>query len=77
MMSVMKIWKQEENTATHRIVQLNLEHHGEFEFLGDLNEDEEKALLLEIKPDLDLEQSLKNLHYFGFLHLFFIKKKKK
>ena len=74
MIAVMKIWKQEEKTATHHIVHLNLEHHGEFEYLGDLNEDQVKALLLEIKPDIDLSHNLNNLRYFGFLHLLVIKK---
>jgi len=77
MMSVMKIWKQEEKTPTHHIVHLNLEHHGEFEYLGDLSEEELKSLLLDIKPDIDLEANLKNLYYFGFLHLFEFKKKKR
>ncbi len=72
----MKIWIQEEKAASHHIVHLNLEHHGEFEYLGDLNDDEQKALLLKIKPDIDLENNLKMLKYYGYLHLFVIKKKK-
>jgi hypothetical protein len=75
MMSVMKIWIQEEKTATHHIAHLNLEHHGNFEYLGDLNEEEQHALLTKIKPDIDLEKNLKMLKYFGYLHLFVIQKK--
>lgn len=76
-MSFMKIWIQEEKTATHHIVHLNLEHHGNFEYLGDLNEEEQKALLLKIKPGIDVEHNLKMLRYFGYLHLLVIQKKKK
>ncbi len=72
----MKIWIQEENTKTHHIVHLNLEHHGKFEYLGDLNEEEQNTLLTKIKPDIDLETNLKMLKYYGYLHLFVIKKKK-
>ena len=70
----MKIWIQEEKTATYHIAHLNLEHHGNFEYLGDLNKEEQRALLIGIKPDIDLEENLKMLKYFGYLHLFVISK---
>jgi hypothetical protein len=72
MIAFMKIWIQEEKTASHHIVHLNLEHHGNFEYLGDLDEKEQEELLLKIKPDINVEHNLKALRYYGYLHLLVI-----
>jgi len=76
MMSVMKIWISDEDTSSHRIVGFNLEQHSDFTYLGDLNDEEVKAFLKDIKEDLDIEQNLKMLKYFGYLHILAIKKAK-
>jgi len=70
----MKIWIQEEKAPTHHIVHINLEHHGNFEYLGDLDEEAVNKLLTEVKPDIDLANNVKMLKYYGYLHLFVIKK---
>lgn len=71
----MKLWISEEKTATYRLVRFNAEQHSELDYLGDLNDEEIKTLFKEIKPDLDLEENLKMLKYFGYLHLFVSTKK--
>ena len=63
----MTIWKYEENTATHLLVKLYKEEHGEGEFLGDLEEEVIKKMILEIKPDININQAFGTLAYFGML----------
>lgn len=71
----MKLWISEEKAPTHRLVRFNAEQHSSYTYLGDLNDEEIKTVFKEIKPDLDLEENLKMLKYFGYLHLFAITKK--
>ena len=71
----MKLWISDEKAPTHRLVRLHAEQHSNYNYLGDLNDDEITALFKEIKPDLDFEENLKMLKYFGYLHLFAITKK--
>ena len=63
----MTIWKYEENTETHLLVKLYKEEHGEGEFLGDLEEEVIKKMILEIKPDININQAFGTLVYFGML----------
>jgi len=71
----MKIWISDIKSDTHRNIRLNCEEHSNFQFLGDLSDNELKCFLLEAKPDLDVEKNIHLLHYFGYLHLFIIHKK--
>jgi len=70
----MKIWKHEENKPTHRLVKLYKEDHGEGEYLGDLSDEVIKEMILEIKPDVNVEQAFGTLSYFGMLPLLVTKK---
>lgn len=65
----MTIWRYEEKAATHTLVKLYREDHGEGEFLGDLSEEEVKALIAELKPKMGVEQAFSQLSYFGFVPL--------
>ena len=68
----MKIWKYEEKKETHRLVKLYKENHGEGELLGDMNEEDIKALILEIKPNINVDQAYGTLVYFGLLPILVI-----
>jgi len=63
----MTIWKYEEETATHLLVKFYKEDHGEGEFLGDLEDEVIKKMILEIKPDININQAFGTLDYFGML----------
>ncbi len=65
----MTIWKHEENKPTHRLVKLYKEDHGEGEYLGDLSDEVIKAMIVEIKPDVKIDQAFGTLSYFGMLPL--------
>ena len=65
----MTIWKYEENKPTYRLVKLYKENHGEGEYLGDLSEEVIKKMILEIKPDANIDQTFGTLSYFGMLPL--------
>ena len=69
-----KIWKYEERQASHALVKLYAENHGEGEYLGEFSDEEAKALIRSIKPDANLEKELHRLQYFGFLPLLVIYK---
>jgi len=69
----MKLWMTETQTATHRLVRINCEDQSGYHYLGDLNEKEIKEFILSIKED-DIEKNMKLLKYYGYLHLFIIKK---
>ena len=63
----MTIWKYEESKDTHRLVKIYKEDHGEGEYMGDLDEERIKQMILEIKPDIDIVQAYGTLAYFGML----------
>lgn len=63
----MTIWKYSEEKPTHLLVKLYREDHGEGLFLGDLDEEVVKELILEIKPDININQAFGTLSYFGML----------
>jgi len=73
----MKIWIEDTNTPSHRLVRLNCEEHSDYTYLGDLNDVELREFFLEVQSDMDVEKNIKLLHYYGYLHLFIIHKKKK
>jgi len=70
----MKIWISDTQTKTYRNVKLNAEEHSDYLFLGDLDEVELRAYLLEIQKDIDIEKNIKLFQYYGYLHLFIIEK---
>jgi len=70
----MTIWKHEENKETHRLVKLYKEDHGEGEYMGDLEEEVIREMILEIKPDIKIDQAFGTLDYFGMLPLLVTKK---
>lgn len=70
----MRVWKYQEEKDTHLLVKLYKEDHGEGEFLGDLDEETIKKMILEIKPDVNIDQAYGTLDYFGLLPLLVIKK---
>jgi hypothetical protein len=63
----MTIWKYTEKKPTYLLVKLYKEDHGEGDFLGDLDEKTIKAMILEIKPNIKIEQAYGTLDYFGML----------
>ena len=70
----MTIWKYEENKPTHCLVKLYKEDHGEGEYMGDLGDEMIKEMILEIKPDVTIDQAFGTLDYFGMLPLLVTKK---
>ena len=71
----MKIWISDTKTPTHHLVRLHGEEHSDYKYLGDLNDEEIKNFLLEVQESIDVEKNLKLLKYYGYLHLFIIRKK--
>jgi hypothetical protein len=69
----MKIWVQDNDASAYRNVKLHCEEHSDYEYLGDLNDDEVREYLLNLQPNADVEKNLKLLHYYGYLHLFIVK----
>ncbi|WP_457745344.1 hypothetical protein [Sulfurimonas sp.] len=69
----MKIWIIDTQTPTHRLVRVKCENQLGYEYLGDLNDNEIREFILSVKED-DVEKNMKLLHYYGYLHLFIIKK---
>lgn len=70
----MTLWQHKEEKATHLLVKFYKEDHGEGEFLGDLDEAHIKTLILEIKPDINIDQAFGTLTYFGLLPILVVKK---
>jgi hypothetical protein len=70
----MTIWKYAEEKPTHLLVKFYKEDHGEGEFLGDLEEAVIREMILEIKPDANVDQAFGTLDYFGMLPLLVTKK---
>ena len=70
----MTIWKYTEEKPTHLLVKFYKEDHGEGEFLGDLDEETIRAMILEIKPDINVNQAYGTLAYFGMLPILVSKK---
>lgn len=70
----MTIWKYIEEKPTHVLVKLYKENHGEGDYLGDLDEATIKSMILEIKPDININQAYGTLAYFGLLPILVIHK---
>ncbi len=70
----LKIWKYEERQASHALIKLYAEEHGEGEYLGEFTDDEAKELILGIKPNIKIDKELHRLKYFGFLPILVIYK---
>ncbi len=71
----MKIWISDTQTPSYRLVRFNCEEHSDYKFLGDLNDEALKVFFLELQESMDVEQNLKKIKYYGYLHLFIIHKK--
>ena len=56
------------------LVKLYKEDHGEGDFLGDLDEATIREMILEIKPDIKIDQAFGTLDYFGMLPILVTKK---
>ena len=73
----MKIWISDTQTSSHRLVKMNCEEHSDYAYLGDLDDEQLKKFFLKVDSSMDLEKNMKLIHYYGYLHLFVIHKKKK
>jgi len=69
----MTIWQYKEEKETHLLVKFYKENHGEGEFLGDLDATTIRELILETKPDINIDQAYGTLAYFGLLPILVIK----
>ena len=70
----MRIWKYTEEKPNYLLVKLYKEDHGEGDLLGDLNDEEIKSIILEIKPDINIDQAFGTLSYFGMLPILVVRK---
>jgi len=70
----MTLWKYAEEKSTHLLVKFYKEDHGEGDYLGDLDEEVIRAMILEVKPDIDVNQAYGTLSYFGMLPILVTKK---
>jgi len=70
----MTIWKYTEDKSTHLLVKFYKENHGEGTFLGDLDEAKVREMILEIKPDININQAYGTLDYFGMLPILVTRK---
>jgi hypothetical protein len=70
----MTIWKYTEEKPTYLLVKFYKEDHGEGEFLGDLDEETIRSMILEVKPNIKIEQAYGTLDYFGMLPILVTKK---
>ena len=70
----MTIWKYSEEKPTHLLVKFYKEDHGEGDFLGDLDDDKIKEMILDIKPNININQAFGTLEYFGMLPILVVKK---
>ena len=69
----MTIWQYKEEKETHLLVKFYKENHGEGEFLGDLDEETIREMILKIKPDINIDQAYGTLAYFGLLPILVVK----
>jgi len=69
----MEIWRYQEEKETHLLVKLYKENHGEGDFLGDMDDESIKKMILDIKPDINIDQAFGTLSYFGLLPILVVK----
>jgi len=72
--STLEIWKYEERHASHALVKLYAENHGEGAYLGAFSDEAAAELIRSIKPGANVGKELQRLKYFGFLPLLVIYK---
>ena len=70
----MTLWKYTEDKPTHLLVKFYKEDHGDGAYLGELDEATIRAMILEVKPDINLDQAYGTLSYFGMLPILVTKK---
>lgn len=70
----MKIWMQDTQSSSHRLIRLNCEEHSEYVYVGDFDSETLKSFFLELQPEMDAEKNSKLLNYYGYLHLFILPK---
>ena len=70
----MKVWMQDTQSSSHRLVRLNCEAHSDYVYVGDFDDETLKTFFLELQADMDVEKNSKLLSYYGYLHLFIINK---
>ncbi|MEY3002421.1 MAG: hypothetical protein RLZZ428_796 [Pseudomonadota bacterium] len=70
----MTLWKYQESKETHLLIKFYKEDHGEGEYLGDLDEETIKKMILDIKPEINITQAYGTLAYFGMLPILVIYK---
>jgi len=70
----MTVWQYREEKPTHLLVKFYKEDHGEGKFLGDLDEETIRSMILEVKPDININQAYGTLDYFGMLPILVTKK---
>ena len=70
----MTIWKYTEEKKSHLLVKFYKENHGEGTYIGDLDESKIREMILEIKPDINVNQAYGTLDYFGMLPILVILK---
>ena len=73
----MKIWINDTQTASHRLIKLNCEKHSDFMYLGDFDDTALEEFFQKIEGNIDIEKNMKLIKYYGYLHLFIIHKKEK
>ncbi len=69
----MQIWQYTEDKESYILVKLYKEDHGEGNFLGNLDDESIKKIILNIKPDININQAFGTLTYFGLLPILVIK----
>ncbi|MFK5938610.1 MAG: hypothetical protein QM497_09480 [Sulfurimonas sp.] len=70
----MKLWMSDSKMPTHRLIKLNCEEHSDYQYVDDFNDEDLERFLLELDPKMDLQKNIKLIKYYGYLHLFIIKK---
>ena len=70
----MTIWRYSEEKPTYLLVKLYKENHGEGDYVGDLDEEKIREMIVEIKPDININQAFGTLAYFGMLPILVTKK---
>jgi hypothetical protein len=71
----MKIWTSDTLTPTHRLVKIYSQEHSGYTYIGDLDDQALRDLLLEIDKEIDIEKNIQLLRYYGYLNLFVIQKR--
>ena len=68
----MKLWINDIETKTHRLIKLNMLEHSDYKYLGEFNDMSLEKFFLEVQSDMDVQKNIKLLNYYGYLNLFII-----